>query len=50
MCNKIMCRTVVDLTNNNISRDVQEMCKQVVQGIYIAAIWMVENNEYLTDY
>ncbi len=23
------------------------MCKQGVQGVYIAAIWMVENNEYL---
>ncbi len=23
---------------------------KVVQGIYIAAIWMVENNEYITDY
>ncbi len=26
------------------------MCKQVGQGIYIAAIWMMENNKYLTDY
>ncbi len=26
------------------------MCKQAVQGIYIAGIRMVENNEYLTDY
>ncbi len=26
------------------------MCKRVVQGIYIAAIRMVENNEYLTYY
>ncbi len=26
------------------------MCKPVVRGIYIAAIQMIENNEYLTDY
>ncbi len=25
----------MDLINNNISMDVQEECKQVVQGIYI---------------
>ncbi len=30
---------------------MQEECaNQVVQGIYIAAIRMVENNEYITDY
>ncbi len=39
----------MDLINNNISRDVQEECKQVVQGIYISAMRMMENNEYLTD-
>ncbi len=53
MCNKIKCagQHTVDLINNNISRSVQEdLCKQVVQGIYRAAIWMMENNEYLTDY
>ncbi len=27
----------------------RRMCKQVVQGIYIAAIQMVEINEYLTN-
>ncbi len=44
MCNKIKCaeQYTVDLINNNISRDVQE--------IHIAAIRMMENNEYLTVY
>ncbi len=48
MLNKIKCarQYTVDLINNNISK----MCKQVVHGIYIAAIRMVENNEYLSDY
>ncbi len=46
MCNKIKCagQYTVDLINNNISRNV------LIQGIYIAAIWTVEINEYLTDY
>ncbi len=40
MCNKIQCagQYTVDLINNNISRDVQEIC--------IAA--MMENSGYLT--
>ncbi len=46
MCYKIKCagQYTVDLINNNISRNV------LIQGIYIEAIWMVEDNEYLTDY
>ncbi len=53
MCKKIKCvgQYTVDLINNNISRDVERrMCKQVVPGINIAAIQMMENSEYLTDY
>ncbi len=46
MCYTIKCagQYTVDLINNNISRNV------LIQGIYIEAIWMVENNKYLTDY
>ncbi len=31
----------MDLINNNINRDVQEECKQVVAGIYTPEIWMM---------
>ncbi len=52
MCNM---QYTVDLINNSISRGVQEecanrLCKQVVQGIYIAAVWMMENNYCPTVY
>ncbi len=51
MCNNIKCAgqyTVVDVINNNISRNVQRrMCEHVVQGIYIAAIQMLENDKYI---
>ncbi len=40
----------MDLINNNISRYVQEECAKRLQGINIAAIWMMENSEYLTVY
>ncbi len=42
----------MDLINNNISRDVLDECanRLNVQGIYIAAIWMMKNSEYRTGY
>ncbi len=50
MCNKIKCAVMytVDLINNNMSRDVQTGCIGYIQ--YIAAIQMLENNQYLTGY
>ncbi len=54
MCNKIKCAiqyTVNLINNNNINREcARRMCKQVVQGIHIAAMRMMENSEYLTVY
>ncbi len=35
----------VDLINNNISMNVQEECGSRLYRVYIAAIWMVYNNE-----
>ncbi len=42
----------MDLINNKKYKQVyaRGMCKQVVHGIYIAAIWMMESSEYLTVY
>ncbi len=41
----------MELINNNISRYLQEECaKQVVQGVYIAAIQMMEISECFTVY
>ncbi len=42
----------MDLINNYISRYVQEGCANRLYRvyIYIAAIRMMVNNEYLTDY
>ncbi len=52
MCNKIKCagQYTADLINNNISRNVQEECANRLYRVYIAAIRMMQNNEYLTDY
>ncbi len=43
MCNKIKCagQYTVDLINYNIRGCASRMCKQVVQGINIAAIRMM---------
>ncbi len=43
-----MCRTVYSGLNKKIIQ--AGLCKQVVQGIYIAAMRMMENSEYLTAY
>ncbi len=42
----------LDLINNNISRNVQEKCANRLYRVFTLypALWMVENNEYLTDY
>ncbi len=53
MCNKIKCAiqyTVDLINNNNINGCARRICKQVVQGIHIAAMQMMENSEYLTVY
>ncbi len=51
MCNEIKCaiQYTVDLINNNINRDVQEECKQVVAGIYTRNM-DDENSECFTVY
>ncbi len=52
MFNKVKCaeQYTVDLINNNISvndNNVQEECAIRLYGIYIAAIRMMEDSEYL---